>query len=85
MADGNVTTKTLYGELNDLRKEINDKLDNISEQIRCVSDSRVSHQEMELYLEPLKQKIALMERILWGVGAAAGFALINALLNLVIK
>lgn len=84
MADGSVTTKMLYSELNDLRKELNDKLDNIADKIENVSNAKVSLQDVQMYVEPLKQKVAFMERVLWGVGAAAGLALLNALFNLVL-
>lgn len=85
MADNNVTTSMLYHEFNEFRKEQNEKFDALSKQIQKINDNRVSHRELQMYVEPIKQKVLSHERIMWGIGAAAGVALLNAIFNLIIQ
>ena len=80
-----ISSKMMYDELNDLRKEINDKLDCMAEKMDKMSDSRISRNELELYCKPLEQKVNLHDRILWGVGAAAGLSLLDSFFRLIAK
>lgn len=75
--------KMLYSELNELRKELNDKLDGISDKINCEADSRMTRKELELSIEPMQQRIELLEHIMWLVGSASVLALLNAIFHLI--